>query len=103
MATLSSAQKSGRNSERNRLVNNPVKKGIKTHITGSVAAIKTGDQTKATEEVKKAIVALDRGVTRGALHPNNAARRKSRLMSKLNAAFHAKEEVAPAAEKKKKA
>lgn len=101
MAKLSSAQKTGRNSERKRLVNNPVKKGIKTHITGSVAAIKAGDQAVATEEVKKAIVALDRGVTRGALHPNNAARRKSRLMSKLNAASAPKKETAPAPEKKK--
>ncbi len=101
MAKLSSAQKTGRNSERKRLVNNPVKKGIKTHITASVAAIKAGDPAVATEEVKKAVVALDRGVTRGALHSNNAARRKSRLMTKLNAALAPKKEAAPAPEKKK--
>jgi small subunit ribosomal protein S20 len=38
------------------------------------------------EAVKAAITALDKAAEKGILHPNNAARRKSRLMSKVNAA-----------------
>ncbi len=103
MAKLSSAQKTGRTSERKRLVNQPVKKGIKTLVSGTVAAVKAGNQAEATDAAKRAVISLDRAVTRGVLHRNNAARRKSRLMKKLNGALQAKPEVAPVAAEKKKA
>jgi hypothetical protein len=35
--------------------------------------------------VAAAVAALDRAVAKGVLHRNNAARRKSRLMQRLNA------------------
>ena len=38
------------------------------------------------EAVAEAISALDKAAEKGILHPNNAARRKSRLMTKVNAA-----------------
>jgi len=38
------------------------------------------------EAVTAAISALDKAAEKGILHPNNAARRKSRLMAKVNAA-----------------
>jgi small subunit ribosomal protein S20 len=38
------------------------------------------------EAVVAAISALDKAAERGIIHPNNAARRKSRLMAKVNAA-----------------
>src|SRR5688572_21026201 len=38
------------------------------------------------EAVAAAISALDKAAEKGILHPNNAARRKSRLMTKVNAA-----------------
>jgi small subunit ribosomal protein S20 len=38
------------------------------------------------EAVAAAISALDKAAEKGILHPNNAARRKSRLMAKVNAA-----------------
>jgi small subunit ribosomal protein S20 len=38
------------------------------------------------EAVRDAITALDKAAEKGILHPNNAARRKSRLMAKVNAA-----------------
>jgi small subunit ribosomal protein S20 len=43
----------------------------------------TGD---APEAVAAAISALDKAAEKGIIHPNNAARRKSRLMAKVNAA-----------------
>jgi small subunit ribosomal protein S20 len=44
-----------------------------------------GETTEAT--VKLAIRALDKAAKKGIIHKNNAARRKSRLMRRLNAAL----------------
>jgi len=49
-------------------------------------AINSGDQEAAKIAVGKAISMLDRTAGKGIVHPNNAARRKSRLMAKFNAA-----------------
>jgi len=48
------------------------------------AAIKVGDSQASQEEVLKAIKALDKAASKGVIHKNNAARRKSRLVKKLN-------------------
>ena len=37
--------------------------------------------------VRKAAAALDKAAKKGVIHPNNAARRKSRLMTRYNAAL----------------
>jgi small subunit ribosomal protein S20 len=37
--------------------------------------------------VQQATVALDKAAHKGVIHPNNAARHKSRLIKKYNAAF----------------
>ena len=50
---------------------------------------------------RTAVSALDRAVTKGVLHRNNAARRKARLMKRLNAV--AAEAPAPAPQPQKKA
>lgn len=47
-------------------------------------ALATGED--AVETVRAAISELDRAARKGVIHPNNAARRKSRLLRKLNAA-----------------
>jgi small subunit ribosomal protein S20 len=55
------------------------------------------------DAVRAAITALDKAAEKGILHPNNAARRKSRLMAKVNAAHlldEAGEGAAPAARKR---
>jgi hypothetical protein len=44
------------------------------------------DDGNGPEAVTAAISALDKAVEKGIIHPNNAARRKSRLMAKVNAA-----------------
>jgi small subunit ribosomal protein S20 len=45
--------------------------------------IDDGELDAADQAVKSAVTALDKAAARGALHPNNAARRKSRIMSQL--------------------
>jgi small subunit ribosomal protein S20 len=54
-------------------------------MRNALEAIQSGDVDLASEAVHKAIRELDKSATRGVLHHNNAARRKSRLMKKLNA------------------
>lgn len=49
-------------------------------------AIRAGDQSAAQAAVVDAISMLDRVASKGIIHRNNAARRKSRLMAKLNKA-----------------
>ena len=48
--------------------------------------ISSGNLDAAKAEVKAAISALDKEAEKGKVHRNNAARRKSRLMKKLNKA-----------------
>jgi small subunit ribosomal protein S20 len=43
-----------------------------------------GDTAAAEQAVRDAVVALDKAAQRGAIHPNNAARRKSRIMRQLH-------------------
>jgi ribosomal protein S20 len=42
----------------------------------------------ADQAVHAAVVALDKAAAKGALHPNNASRRKSRLMGQLSQAIN---------------
>jgi small subunit ribosomal protein S20 len=45
--------------------------------------IAEGNKKEAVEAVQKAASELDRAATKGVIHKNNAARRKSRLMNSL--------------------
>ena len=49
-------------------------------------AIAAGNAEEAATAVRQAGAVLDRAATKGVLHPNNASRRKSRLMHALNSA-----------------
>jgi small subunit ribosomal protein S20 len=48
--------------------------------------IDKGDLDSAKEASTEAMSVLDKAAKKGAIHPSNAARRKSRLMKKLNSA-----------------
>ena len=48
-----------------------------------------GKLEEAREAVHVAVVALDKAAAKGIIHKNNAARRKSRLMQRLNQVEHA--------------
>lgn len=69
--------------------NKPIRSSVKTTITKARKLILQKDLDAAQEAVKQAAVALDKAVQKGVLHPNNAARRKSRLMKQLNQALAA--------------
>ena len=60
-----------------------VRNATRTQIRRAQESITSGDST-STEEVKKALSALDKAAHKGVIHKNNAARKKSRLMAKAN-------------------
>jgi small subunit ribosomal protein S20 len=80
-----SAEKALRVSQRRRDDNKPVKSQTKTYVKKAEQLISSNELESAREAVKQAIAAVDRAAQKGVIHPNNAARRKSRLMKKLNA------------------
>lgn len=81
-----SAQKQVRVAERRRQRNKSVRSQVKTNITRAEKLIFSGELEAAREAVVTATVSLDKAAEKGIIHGNNAARRKSRLMKKLNKA-----------------
>lgn len=88
MATRS-AVKAHRQSLKRRLRNRAARSATKAAINRATVSIASGDMDAARHEVRAAISTLDRAAQKGVLHPNNAARRKSRLLLKYNAAVAA--------------
>ena len=86
MPSSRSARKQVRVSERKRLRNKSIRSLCKTNITKAERLIFSGELESAQEAAVAAISSLDRAAEKGVIHPNNAARRKSRLMKKLNEA-----------------
>ncbi len=84
MPKVNSSAKAARKAERKRIRNKPVRSIAKTHLTKAEKLISEKDLASAQEAVRKAVSAVDKAAQKGVIHPNNAARRKSRLMKKLN-------------------
>jgi len=82
-----SAQKQARVAERRQLRNKSIRSLCKTNITKAQRLILSGELESAQRAVVAAITSLDKAAEKGVIHPNNAARRKSRLMKKLNKAL----------------
>jgi small subunit ribosomal protein S20 len=66
--------------------NKTIRTLTKTDIKKANKVISSGDVEAANASVKTAVSALDRAAEKKILHKNNAARKKSRLMKKLNKA-----------------
>lgn len=88
MATRSAA-KAHRQSVKRRIRNRAMKSATKTAVKNAGTAIAAGEVDSARLAVRGALIALDRAAAKGVIHPNNAARRKSRLLLKYNAAIAA--------------
>ncbi len=80
------SEKSRRVSERRRVINAPLRSMAKTFITKARKLIAENDVELAEQTVNDAVIALDKAARRGAIHQNNASRRKSRIMKQLNKA-----------------
>jgi len=79
-----SAQKQVRVASKRQQRNKSIRSQVKTNITRAEKLIFAGDLEAAREAVVTAVSSLDKAAEKGILHGNNAARRKSRLMKKLN-------------------
>ena len=86
MPQIKSAQKQVRANERRQLRNKSIRSQCKTSITKAEKLIFSGELESGRGAVMVAISSLDKAAEKGIIHPNSAARRKSRLMKKLNEA-----------------
>ncbi len=85
MANTRSAQKHVRADEKKRVRNLMVRSKVKTLLKRAERSITIGE-AETIEAVRLACAELDKAASKGVIHKNNAARRKSRLMAKLNKA-----------------
>ncbi len=83
MANTDSAKKHMRSDERKRVRNQKIRSNVKTLIKRAEQSIVSTEEI-TVETVRMACAELDKAASKGVLHKNNAARRKSRLMAKLN-------------------
>ena len=84
MANTKSAIKRLRSAERRRLRNREYRGRARTAIKKARHLMDEGSVEEAREAARVAISALDKAAEKGIIHKNNAARRKSRLMQRLN-------------------
>ncbi|MCD6462695.1 MAG: 30S ribosomal protein S20 [Thermotogae bacterium] len=85
MANTASARKRARQAEKRRLRNKSYKTRFKNAVKKVLKAIEQGDRENIEELLRQAISAIDKAAQKGVIHKNQAARRKSRLMTKVNA------------------
>jgi len=90
MPTTKSAGKRLRQSVDRQKRNRTVKSSVKTQIRKVREAADAGDVTKAEAEFREAAKKLDRAGARGVVHPNKAARTKSRLQHLIKKTKQAK-------------
>ncbi len=84
--TSKSAQKQVRVSSRRQMRNKSVRSSLKTSITRAEKLLFSGELDEAQKVVAEAVASLDKAANKGIIHSNNAARRKARLMKRLNQA-----------------
>jgi small subunit ribosomal protein S20 len=81
-----SAKKRIRQNEKRRARNRQRKILLKDQIKGFQSALTLGEFDKAEMELRKTASRLDSIATKGTIHKNTAARKRSRLALRLNAA-----------------
>ena len=86
MASHKSALKAHRQSLNHRIRNRTVKGSVRAAVKRTRTQIEDGELDAARDSIEVAMSRLDRAAKKGIIHPNNAARRKSRLMRQLNQA-----------------
>ncbi|HET7653128.1 MAG TPA: 30S ribosomal protein S20 [Acidimicrobiales bacterium] len=84
MANIRSQIKRNRQNEKRRLRNKAVRSELKTRIKTAVVTAESGAEN-SEEALRLAVKKLDKAAAKGIIHKNQAARRKSRLMKRINA------------------
>jgi small subunit ribosomal protein S20 len=85
MANIKSQKKRVITNEKRRIRNKEYRTALKTYIKRFNAAVTGDDDALAQTEFRNAARALDKAVSKGILHRNNAANKKSSMANQLNA------------------
>ena len=85
MANIKSAIKRNRQNEKRRVRNAAARSTVRSAVKSARTALEGGQVDQARETLHRTIQVLDKAVTKGVVHKNAAARRKSRLTRQLNA------------------
>jgi small subunit ribosomal protein S20 len=85
VANIKSQKKRILTNEKARLRNNAVKSELKTAIRAVANAVESADKDAAATALVAASRKLDKAVSKGVIHKNNAANRKSAISKKVNA------------------
>ncbi|MEU6850682.1 30S ribosomal protein S20 [Actinacidiphila alni] len=85
MANIKSQIKRNKTNEKARLRNKAVKSELKTAIRRTREAVAAGDAEKAVEAARLASKKLDKAVSKGVIHKNQAANKKSALAQSVSA------------------
>ncbi|MFF2650537.1 30S ribosomal protein S20 [Streptomyces sp. NPDC058045] len=83
MANIKSQIKRIKTNEKARQRNKAVKSSLKTAIRRTREAVAAGDAEKANVLAREASRKLDKAVSKGVIHKNQAANKKSALASKV--------------------
>lgn len=84
MANIKSAMKRAKTNEKRRLRNKMVKTNLKTSVKKFELAVSEGNVEAAQEAFRATTKKIDMAATKGILHKNTAARKKSTLARSLN-------------------
>ena len=82
MANIKSQIKRNKQNEKRRERNKAVKSGLKTAVRKFREAAEAGDKETATALARDAARKLDKAASKGVIHKNQAANRKSSIMKK---------------------
>lgn len=86
MPNIKSAAKRVRITEKRTIRNATIKSALRTSIRRFEEAMASANVDNAKLALRKALRALDKAVTKGVIHKNTAARKKSRLTKRFNKA-----------------
>ena len=83
MANIKSQKKRNRQNEKLYARNKSIRSELKTREKNAMAAAEAGNTAEAEELLRIAQKQIDMAATKGVLHANTAARRKSRLTRRV--------------------
>lgn len=84
MPNIKSAIKRVEVTRKRTIRNARIKSALRTTIRRFEEAMKAADRDEAGLKLRRAVVAIDKAVTKGILHKNAASRKKSRLTKRFN-------------------
>ena len=86
MANIKSQKKRIKTAEKARMRNKAARSELKTAVKAVRAAVEAGDAADAQAKAQKACRLFDKAASKGVIHKNQAANRKSGVMALVNKA-----------------